>query len=83
MRTTIDLSDRLFKRAKATAALKGISLKQLIARAIERELITNTGTQTRNRIRFPLVASHRPGSVNLTSERVYQLLEDEDIDVRS
>lgn len=35
MRTTIDLPDDLFRRAKATAALRGIKLKDLIGRFIE------------------------------------------------
>ena len=35
MRTTIDLPDSLFKQAKATAALRGVKLRQLIADALD------------------------------------------------
>ncbi len=35
MKTTIDLPDPLFRRAKATAAVNGISLKGFITRAVE------------------------------------------------
>ena len=38
MRTTIDLPDPLFKEAKATAALRGQSLKQIVVKALQHEL---------------------------------------------
>ncbi len=38
MKTTIEMPDKLFRRAKATAAQRGQSLKQLITAALEREL---------------------------------------------
>ena len=38
MRTTIDLPDNLFRRTKALAAVRGSSLKELIVRAVEREV---------------------------------------------
>lgn len=38
MKTTIDLPDPLFRRAKATAATRGISLKTLVTNAIEKDL---------------------------------------------
>jgi len=38
MRTTIDLPDDLLRRAKATAALQGTTLKVLVASALEKEL---------------------------------------------
>ena len=37
MRTTIEIPDDLFRRAKATAAMRGSSLKALVIRALERE----------------------------------------------
>jgi hypothetical protein len=38
MRTTVDLPDALFRRTKALAALRGSSFKDLILRAVEREV---------------------------------------------
>ena len=38
MRTTIDLPDKLLRRAKATAALRGLKLQDLIAAFVERGL---------------------------------------------
>jgi hypothetical protein len=37
MRTTIEIPDDLFRRAKVTAAMRGSSMKDLIIRALERE----------------------------------------------
>jgi hypothetical protein len=38
MRTTIDMPDDLFRRTKATAAARGVTLKQIIVNAVEREI---------------------------------------------
>lgn len=38
VRTTIDLPDSLLRRTKALAAMRGSSLKELIVRAVEREV---------------------------------------------
>ena len=38
MKTTIELDDRLLRRAKAHAAARGITLRQFFAEAVERRL---------------------------------------------
>jgi hypothetical protein len=38
VKTTIDIPDGLFKKAKATAAIRGESLKELIREALEMRL---------------------------------------------
>jgi len=38
MRTTIDLPDQLFKKAKIEAIERGVSLKELFIQALEKEL---------------------------------------------
>lgn len=83
MRTTIDLADELFRKAKAVSSLKGLSLKQFITGAIEHELQGTPVRLERRRISLPLVRSERPGSVTVTSERIATLLEKEDLDVSS
>jgi hypothetical protein len=42
MRTTIDIPDELFRRAKATAALEGRTLKDLVTEALEAHLQTRS-----------------------------------------
>lgn len=38
MKTTLDIPDPIFRQAKARAALRGISLRQFVAEAIEDKL---------------------------------------------
>ena len=38
MKTTIEIPDPLFRRAKAAAATRGITLKQLMTEAVEQNL---------------------------------------------
>jgi Antitoxin ParD len=44
MKTTIEMSDELFRKAKVVAALRGQTLKDLITTAIERELTAADAT---------------------------------------
>lgn len=46
MKTTIEIPDKLFKRAKATAALQGESLKELICDALETRLASTPAPRT-------------------------------------
>ena len=45
MKTTIEIPDELFKKAKATAALQGESLKDLICDALETRLLSSPSQQ--------------------------------------
>ena len=50
MKTTLEMPDELFRRAKTTAAQRGQSLKQLVTVALERELAGPApGTKTSKR----------------------------------
>ena len=42
MKTTVDLPDPLFRKAKATAAQRGISLKRFLTEAVEQKLVIST-----------------------------------------
>ncbi|TVQ96991.1 MAG: hypothetical protein EA403_15435 [Spirochaetaceae bacterium] len=78
MRTSIDLPDDLFRSAKALSSLRGVTLKTLITRAVERELESATVQFRPRRVEFPLVRSRRPGSVAVTSNMIADLLEKEE-----
>lgn len=59
MRTTIDLPDPLLREAKAMAALRDQSLKDVMIRALQRELRGGRGSPARRRHRaaaFPTLA---------------------------
>lgn len=77
MRTTIDLPDALFRKAKAAASLDGKSLKAFVTEALEAKLYGQTGKPA-SRIRFPLVRSRNPGSLRLDADTVAEALEEED-----
>jgi nitroimidazol reductase NimA-like FMN-containing flavoprotein (pyridoxamine 5'-phosphate oxidase superfamily) len=48
MKTTLEIPDDLFKRAKATAAIRGESLKDLVTEALQEHLERKTaGSSTR------------------------------------
>ncbi len=72
MRTTVDLPDPVFRRLKATAALEGSSLKQIILRAVEKEL--HAAPPKRRRARFPLIRSEEPGVLSLTNAEIDEIL---------
>ena len=54
MRTTIDLPDPIFRRMKAKAAMDGTTVKELVQRAIERELAVVPPKKVR-RVKLPLI----------------------------
>jgi hypothetical protein len=56
MRTTIDIPDALFRRTKALAAARGVTLKQLVVSAVEREINpARPVPATKQRTRLPLI----------------------------
>jgi hypothetical protein len=79
MRTTVDLPDNLFRRAKAVSSLDGLSLKEFITSAIEHELETRQLKLNPKRVSLPIVRSKNPGSVRVTAEQIAALLEAEDL----
>lgn len=60
MKTTLEMPDELFRRAKTVAARRGQTLKQLVATALERELTgTAPGTKSSKTKRAQVEASLR------------------------
>lgn len=72
MRTTIDLPDPLFRELKTVAAHRGTSLKNLIRTAVEEE-IRKTQRKAGRRVKFPLLESREPGSLDLTNAEIEDL----------
>jgi hypothetical protein len=67
MRTTIDLRDDVFRQVKVLAARRGVSLKQLLQTALEKELSTDHGHDEDYRVSLPILDSKEPGALNLTN----------------
>ena len=80
MKTTIELPDRLLIEAKAVAAKRRTTLKAMIEHSLRRELLnekyppSEADGFTVNEHGFPTLK--RTGDEVVTSERVYQMMED-------
>lgn len=74
MRTTLDLPESLLKRAKIEAVQRGITLRELVGTALERELAAPVrANPARRRGRFPIFTSKKSGSLRLTYAKIAKL----------
>lgn len=96
MRTTIDIPERLLRLAKAEAALRGTSLRRLVAEALEAELGLRAPAGLPDRAaeagaepvqdlgsgrRFPLIRGEGgPALRGLGPRSLQDLLDEEDVD---
>jgi hypothetical protein len=79
MRTTVDIPDHLLRRAKAAAALEGKSLKAFLMEAVVHELERGVEKKiARIKVSLPLVPSNRPGTLQLNSDEIAYILNQED-----
>ena len=74
MRTTVDIPDPLYRQLKSAAALRGCSVKELILRGVQTELVQSDAPRKRKRVTLPLIDSQRPGWLRLTNEQINELL---------
>jgi hypothetical protein len=80
MKTTIDLSDELLAEAKATAVRRRTTLKAVIEHALKREIRSDTKP---HKVDSPFIIDNhglpvlkKTGSTKVTSEMVYDMMED-------
>ena len=79
MRTTVEIPDHLLRRAKAAAALEGKSLKAFLTKAVMHELERSAEKKIfRKKVSLPLIPSKRPGTLQLSSEDIANILDKED-----
>lgn len=76
MRTTIDLPDELVRRAKSLAARKGLSLKTVFTRALQKETSEMEGTPlpAKTRVTFPLIVSQQSEKRAITNKAIEEHL---------
>lgn len=68
MRTTIDISDDLMKKAKIHAVQEGITLKQLFTRLLEKEVGVDSEKAQKVRIIKEMTEKLRTGDKDLDQE---------------
>ena len=79
MRTTIDLPSNLMRAAKARAAEDGESLKDLVNRAVAREVgLPAAAREKAGRVALPLIARDATPAVVVTSDDIADTLLAED-----
>ena len=82
MRTTIDLPDDLFRQAKASAALRGIKLRELIAECLSLVLAEDGWpTQTEAPKKGVRTFAHRAGAgplPGLTPQQIARIFSDDE-----
>src|SRR2546425_6142423 len=72
MRTTVDIPDHLYRRLKTSAAAERTSVKELVLRAVEKQLRAEHGTE-HHTVQLPIVKSKRPGHLLLDNEKIYEI----------
>ena len=73
MRTTVDIPDETYRAIKIKAAQEGIPLRQIVLRAIERDLEPEMDRPVR-KLELPIIRSSRPGTLHLTNEEIDDIL---------
>jgi hypothetical protein len=81
MRTTVDLPPNLMRAAKARAAEEGESLKDLVNRAVAREVgLPATARGKTGRVTLPLIARGATPKVLVTNEDIAEAFDAEDVE---
>ena len=74
MRTTLEIPDALAQRAKLAAVRRGVSLKTLVADALERELAAGARPHRATAGRLPVIRSRHPGTYDLRPDQIADIL---------
>ena len=81
MRTTIDMPPTLTRAAKARAAEEGESLKDLVNRAVAREIgLPATAKGKTGRVTLPLIARDATHTVLVTNDDIADAFDAEDVE---
>ena len=74
MRTTVDIPDSTYRLLKSRAAAEGGTVKQLLLRGAESVLREPIKKKVR-RLSEPPLNKGKPGSLHLTNEMIYDLID--------
>lgn len=66
MRTTIELPESVYRKGEEAARKQGVTIEEFIVHAFERELKTSPDAPAHSRrVKLPLIASKKPGTLDL------------------
>ncbi len=74
MRTSLDLPDETFRDLKMLAVQRGVTLKELLRTVVESELARAQASKAGRRVKFPILDSKEPGTLDLTNAEIEELL---------
>jgi hypothetical protein len=75
MRTSFDVPDDMFRKLKVMAAMRGMSMRQLLLAAIEHEISrAHSAPRVSDEVNFPLLDSKEPGTLRLSNSDIDDLL---------
>jgi len=74
VRTTIDLPDALYRKTKATAALRGTSMKDFIVSALEAQVNSPESKTKPHTVALPLIRSWKGPKIDLSGFDLDDLL---------
>ncbi len=77
MRTTVEIPDLLLRRAKEKALAQGTTLKEVVIRALQRDLEAD-GPDSMQLVDFPIIRTGSPGTVRVTNADIEDLEIDDD-----
>lgn len=81
MKTTLEIPDELFRKAKAKAALDGLKLKDLVAEGLRMVTEESMKKQKGKYVRFPIIKTrHGAGKLLITDKRIKELELEADLD---
>jgi hypothetical protein len=78
MRTTIDLEDGLFRKAKAEAALRGVTLRELVENGVRLELAASPSKPAKRRAKLPSHGIKKLGKLNIPDDIAHLSQQQED-----
>ena len=73
MRTTIDIPDETYRAVRVLAAERGMTVRALMLEGLE--LVRKGPGRVRKPFKLPLIESKHPGTLNLTNEEIYDLID--------
>jgi hypothetical protein len=73
MKATIDIPDDLYREAKIYAAMLGTKVKDLVAEGLRLVLRGEGNRPARKRLKFPLIHTGEPGTLNIPDDVAAQV----------